>query len=215
LNRSPWSSKSISRKVAGSAITEEKEAQAFLPQFVSFPKESWSAWQTRTARPLRTPQALWSFITIALLIQALICWRIFFPPGPEYAISQSYSVNETVSLITEYYLLLQDLRYLGRDSVAYPPHTGIHAINLTICHELGLFPSAIKILQQLPYITPHEDQFDTIAEYLAESELEYLHEQDEDWYPGWMHSSRDILWRNGHFMDYRDEAVLCRSRDPM
>lgn len=195
---------------------DEKESQPSLPQrSVASTKASSQSRQTRIPRPLRSPQAFWSFITIALIAQSLICWRIFFPPGPEYATSPPYNLTETVSLITEYYRLLQDLRYLGRDSIAYPPHTGPHAINLTLCHEIGLSQSAIDTLQQLPYITPHEDRVNTAGERLTEAELAVLHEADEDWYSGWMPQSRDIFWADGHFLDYRNDTHLLRSRDPL
>jgi hypothetical protein len=200
-------------KVLGSGNNEKKESTSFLPKFVSS-RASLESWQTRIPHPLHSPQALRSFIVVALITQALICWRIFFPPGPEYA-SQPYNVTETVSLITEYYRLLQDLRYLGSDSIAYPPHLGSRAINLTLCHQLGLHPSAIETLLQLPYITPHEDHLNASSGPHNPQELEELHEGEEDWYPGWMTASRDILWHNGHFLDYRNDSHLWVSRDPL
>jgi hypothetical protein len=193
----------------------ENESQSFLPHLTSATKTNCQTWQTRIPPPLRSPQALWSFIIIALLVQAVICGRIFFPPGPEYLTSPLYNVSHTVGLITEYYRLLQDLRYLGRDNIAYPPHTGPHAINLTLCHELGLSQSAIETLQQLPYVTPHEDRINITGGYLTEPELAKFHESDKDWYLGWMTETKNIFWQDGHFLDYRNDTHLLRSRDPL
>lgn len=36
--------------------------------------------------------------------------------------------------------------------IAYPPHTGALAINVTLATELGLDEAVIETIQQLPYI---------------------------------------------------------------
>ncbi|KAE9366948.1 hypothetical protein N431DRAFT_487404 [Stipitochalara longipes BDJ] len=177
---------------------KEPKSQPFLPQLVSSTIASWRTWQTRIPRPLRSPQALWSLIVLALLAQALTCWRIFFPPSPEYATSPPYNATENVHLVTEYYRLLQDLRYLGRNSITYPPH------------RLARHKS-----HSLPYVISHEDRINITGGYLTEAELTILHESDEDWYLGWMTQERDIFWQNGHFLDYRNDAHLLASRDPL
>ena len=45
--------------------------------------------------------------------------------------------------------------------------------------------------------------------------LQPVNTKNEDWYLGWMAQRRDIFWRNGHFLDYRNETHLLRTRDPI
>lgn len=81
------------------------------------------------------------------------------------------------------------MRYLGPDAIAYAPHSGKKAINITLAHELGLDQRVIDTLVELPYINSKVG--------------------------GWMQPGHDILWRNGHFVDYRDDYDLWNSRDPL
>jgi hypothetical protein len=107
------------------------------------------------------------------------------------------------------------MHYLGREAIAYPPHVGEKAINISVANELGLDPRIIDTLLQLPNITPHEDLRDSeTGENLSDEQLAKVHEGDSTWWPGWM-QGRDIFWRNGHLLDYRDDANLYQSRDPL
>ncbi|KAK0127543.1 hypothetical protein ONS96_007078 [Cadophora gregata f. sp. sojae] len=106
------------------------------------------------------------------------------------------------------------MRYIGRDMIVYPPHTGALAINVTLASELGLDEAVIETMLRLPYILPHEDQYNK-SEYMSELELTALHNNEPDWWKGWMRQSRDILWRNGHFVDYRNDANIRLARDPL
>ncbi|PVH77876.1 hypothetical protein DL98DRAFT_590948 [Cadophora sp. DSE1049] len=149
----------------------------------------------RDPRPLKT--TIWRYVGYAVFLQGLVCWQWFFRSEPVY-VGPAYNVTETVELVTAYYELLQDMRYIGRDMIAYPPHTGALAIN------------------QLPYITPHEDRYNEgNDEYLSEPELRTLHANEPDWRDGWMGQNRNILWRNGHFVDYRNDANIRLARDPL
>jgi hypothetical protein len=109
------------------------------------------------------------------------------------------------------------MRYLGSNSIAYPPHTGDKAINRTIAVDiLGLDEQVYETLTRLPYITPYEDMWiEDEGRYLNDAELADKHAFDISWWAGWMGQQRTIFWRNGHFADYRKDAVLWLSRDPL
>lgn len=108
------------------------------------------------------------------------------------------------------------MRYIGRDMIAYPPHTGNLAINVTLATELELDEAVIETMQQLPYITPHEDHYNEgTGGYVSESEVRRLHENDSGWWEGWMGQKRNIFWRNGHFVDYRKDMNVRLARDPL
>jgi len=71
-------------------------------------------------------------------------------------------------------------------------------------------------LTRLPYVTPHEDMWaEEKGRYLDDSELADKHALETSWWAGWMGQSRTIFWRGGNFADYRQDAVLWRSRDPL
>jgi len=124
---------------------------------------------------------------------------MFFPPGPAYAESPPYNIMETVALVTEYYQLLQAMRYIGSDAIVYPPHD----VNITLCETLGLTSLAINTLMLLPYIIPSSDPNSTLVP------------SDPDSHPGYHFPSRTILWRNGHFPDYRNDQTLWATRDSL
>jgi hypothetical protein len=138
----------------------------------------------------------------------LLSTRDYYPP---------YDQAETVALVTAWYKLLQDMRYLGKDMVAYPPHTGENAINITLAENiLGLDERVIETLLALPYVIPHEDRRDeTTGEYFDAAQVLKAHEHASTWWQGWMGQDRDILWRGGHFIDYRNDKNLYLSRDPL
>ncbi|KAE8440601.1 hypothetical protein EG329_007047 [Mollisiaceae sp. DMI_Dod_QoI] len=143
------------------------------------------AWHSRVTRlPRRT---LYSLIAGVLIIQFLITHRLLFyePPLPS---APPYDVAETVGLITKWYELLCDMKYLGPDAIDYPPHVGDKAINITLARQMGLDELVIETIQQLPYISSVSG--------------------------GWM-GGRDILFRDGRFVDYRNNEDLYLSRDPL
>jgi len=78
---------------------------------------------------------------------------------------------------------------------------------------LGLDQRIIETMQLLPYINSpiSEDR----TRYLTEDEWIGAHRDDLSWWPGWMSPDRDILWRNGHFVDYRKDHDIWRSPDPL
>jgi hypothetical protein len=119
--------------------------------------------------------------------------------------------------VPQYYELLRDMRYLGRDSIAYPPHLGDKAINRTLAVDiLGLDEQVYETLLQLPYVIPHEDKWDAEkGRYLNNPELADIHAQESSWWEGWMGQRRTIFWGSGHFADYRQDHILWRSRDPL
>lgn len=65
-----------------------------------------------------------------------------------------------MALVTAWYELLQDMRYLGSDMIAYPPHTGQNAVNISLAETiLGLDEKVVGTLLALPHIIPHEDRW--------------------------------------------------------
>lgn len=161
--------------------------EQILPQHAASRKiPLWQTWQSRISRFPR--KILWPLLASILLLQGLACWRIFFysPPIPP---SPPYDVAETVGLVTKWYELLRDMHYLGPDAIAYAPHTGEREINVTLAVKLGLDQRVIETMQRLPYI--------------------------EDRSGGWMQLDKDILWRDGHFVDYRNDYDVWATRDPL
>lgn len=55
--------------------------------------------------------------------------------------------------MTELYVLLEKMKYLKPNSIAYPPHTS-PPLNTVLTTALSLSPSATLLLQSLPYIRP-------------------------------------------------------------
>ncbi|KUJ18856.1 uncharacterized protein LY89DRAFT_506284 [Mollisia scopiformis] len=170
--------------------------------------------QSCTSRPSR--KTLWTFAAMVVVLQGLLVLKWFFY-DQEVVVTPPYDVNETVGLVAAYYELLRDMRYLGRDSIAYPPHVGDKAINRTLAIDiLGLDAKVYETLLLLPYITPYEDAWDTDkGRLLAEEELADKHASEASWWGGWMGQTRTIFWRNGHFVDYRSDGHLLLSRDPL
>ncbi len=170
-------------------------------------------WNTQKSRPRR----IWYyFIAVLLLLQGLVLWRFFFRQEETVAAGPAYDQDETVKLITAWYELLQDMRYLGKDMIAYPPHTGERAINISLAENiLGLDEKVVETLLALPYIIPHEDRQNENGEYFNDAEVLKAHENAASWWQGWMGQDRDILWKNGHFIDYRNDSNLWLSRDPL
>ncbi|CZR60776.1 uncharacterized protein PAC_10672 [Phialocephala subalpina] len=141
-----------------------------------------TTWTSRVTRlPRRT---LYFLIAAVLLIQSLITYRLFFYEPP-LTIAPPYNVAETVGLITKWYELLQDMKYLGPDEISYPPHD----INITLAQHMSLNPLVIETMQQMPYINRNTEG-------------------------GWM-GERDILYRDSRFVDYRNKEDLYLSRDPL
>jgi type II secretory pathway component PulM len=143
-----------------------------------------------------SPRTIRILVAIAVFFQALICWRVFFPPKRSYIAGPPYNVTETVALVTEWYEVLRDLRYLGADSIAYPPHVDKHkksTVNVTLARNFGLSERVIETILELPYIN-------------------FGSKSDSN--PGWM-GDRGILWRNGHFVDYRKDEDLWLALDPL
>lgn len=157
--------------------------RSLLPQFAR-PKAP--AWTTRVSRFPRT--LLWPLLLLLLCLQGLASWRIFFYT-PALPPRSPYNMAETVGLVSKWYELLQEMKYLGPDAVAYPPHTGEQAVNVTLAMHLGLDKRVIETMQHLPYVVAEPS--------------------------GWMPSSQTILWRDGHFVDYRTDADIWGSRDPL
>jgi hypothetical protein len=69
-----------------------------------------------------------------------------------------------------------------------PPHFGEKAINVTLALQMGLDIRVTETMQQMPYI--------------------------DDTSGGWM-LERDILYREGRFVDYRNDEDTYLSRDPL
>lgn len=181
-----------------------------------------SSWVTSRAKetpgkPRSTRHVWYYFIGALLILQALVLWRFFFRPEITIAAGPPYDQDETVALVTQWYQLLQDMRYLGKEMVAYPPHTGENAINITLAENiLGLDEKVIETLLALPYVIPHEDRRDEkTGAYLDDAQVAKAHEHSAEWYQGWMGQDRDMLWRGGHFVDYRNDTNLWLSRDPL
>lgn len=62
-------------------------------------------------------------------------------------------IQEIADLMTELYILLEKMKYLKPNSIAYPPHVS-PSINTTLTTTLGLSPSVTDLLQRLPYVVP-------------------------------------------------------------
>lgn len=146
-----------------------------------------------TNKPRRSSVAGFSSRTLSVLItlifvtQAVVLYHLFFyePPLP---VLPRYSTTETAALVTKWYELLRDMRYLGPDAIVYPPHVGDKAINLTLARQMGLDERVIETMQQMPYVDDHTG--------------------------GWM-LDRDVLFRDGRFVDYRNDKDIYLSRDPL
>ena len=144
-------------------------------------------------RPWRSPVAglsrrtLYVLVTAIFVTQAVVLYRLFFyePPLP---VSPPYNTAETVALITKWYELLREMRYLGPKAIAYPPHVGDRAINVTLARQMGLDERVIETMLHMPYVDDHTG--------------------------GWM-LERDILFRDGRFVDYRNDEDIYLSRDPL
>jgi hypothetical protein len=150
---------------------------------------------------------LWPLAAAAVFVQLFISWHIFFPSKPEYILGPAYNVTETVELVTQWYELLREMHYLGKDSIAYPPHIDLHGesvVNVTLARQLGLDERVIETMLAMPYIN-----------LLGGSESAPEDKADLDWWPGWMGSDHDILWRSGHFVDYREDADIWQALDPL
>lgn len=173
-----------------------------------------NAWQSTKSRPSR--RTLFSLAALVIVLQGLLVFKWYFY-DEEVVVTPLYDVKETVGLVTAYYELLRDMRYLGKGSIAYPPHVGNKAINRTLAIDiLGLDEQVYETLIQLPYVVPHEDKWDGEKDrYLNDSELAEEHALEASWWGGWMDQRRTIFWRSGHFADYRQDAILWRSRDPL
>jgi hypothetical protein len=144
--------------------------------------------RTRSSRVSRLPRkAFWSLIAGVLIIQSVVIYRLFFYEHP-LPVYPPYNTAETVGLITKWYELLQEMRYLGPNAIAYPPHFGEKAINVTLALQMGLDIRVTETMQQMPYI--------------------------DDTSGGWM-LERDILYREGRFVDYRNDEDTYLSRDPL
>lgn len=146
-----------------------------------------------TTRPRRslfsgfTRRRIVCLVAIIFITQTFVFRRLFLyePPLP---VSPPYSTSRTVGLVTKWYELLRDMKYLGPDAIAYPPHAGDKAINVTLARQMGLDERVIETMLQMPYITDHTG--------------------------GWM-LERDVLFRDGRFVDYRNDDDLYLSRDPL
>lgn len=69
----------------------------------------------------------------------------------------SYNEARIVSLIIEYYSLLISLSYLHDSQVINPPPSN-HAINESLCNQLGLDAAVISLMRKIPYIDgPYSD----------------------------------------------------------
>jgi hypothetical protein len=152
------------------------------PVLASFTKQSWTSRIGQLPRrPVRT------LIIGALIAQVLITYcKLFYEPPLLQA--APYNVTETVGLVTRYYELLVEMRYLATDSIAYPPHVGNKAINVTLARNMGLDERVIETMEQLPYLNHNTG--------------------------GWM-EDRDIIFRDGRFVDYRKDRDIYMSRDPI
>jgi len=76
------------------------------------------SWQTQSSP---RPRNISLYIAFILLIQGLFSWRMLLytpslPPSPPY------NASETAALVTQWFKLLQEMHYLGKDAIAYPPH---------------------------------------------------------------------------------------------
>jgi hypothetical protein len=120
-------------------------------------------------------------------IQAIFLYRLFFYEPP-LSVAPPYNTAETVALVTKWYELLREMRYLGHNAIAYPPHVGDKAINVTLARAMGLDERVIETMQQMPYVDDHTG--------------------------GWM-QERDVLFRDGRFVDYRNDRDMYLSRDPL
>ncbi|KAJ7176712.1 hypothetical protein C8R46DRAFT_1077088 [Mycena filopes] len=76
----------------------------------------------------------------------------------ERAAAASYNPVVVVSLITQFYELLIDMGHFPEGSLRYAPHTN-PPVNEALAVQLGYAPSAISIMQQLPYLSPEVNGF--------------------------------------------------------
>ncbi|KAJ7498132.1 hypothetical protein B0H11DRAFT_833147 [Mycena galericulata] len=96
----------------------------------------------------------------------------------EQAAAAAYDPDEVVSLITQFYELLIEMGHWPEGSLRYPPHTN-PSVNEELAAKLGYSPSAISIMQRLPYSTvaaSHSDQSYILgrtrwADYTSETNL--------------------------------------------
>ncbi|RFU25799.1 hypothetical protein B7463_g10539, partial [Scytalidium lignicola] len=96
-------------------------------------------------------------------------------PGP------SFNPHEIADLLSNYYQLLQRMRYIPASSIKYPPHSP--PINVSLAQSLGLEPQVIELLQLLPYVenTGSEDEFimfGSFMDYRADGALELSRDPD-------------------------------------
>jgi hypothetical protein len=75
------------------------------------------------------------------------------PASPLFtSMSTAYSEGEIAGLITELYELFVSLAYLDRDQITWPPPSVGHRINEDLCISLGLAPSVISLMKNIPYV---------------------------------------------------------------
>jgi hypothetical protein len=111
-------------------------------------------------------------------------------------------LQEIVGLMRELYELLEEMRYLKRGSIAYPPHQNL-AINTTLTALLGLSGEAVTLLQILPYVTSSPGPFYGFRDQPISSATHWR---------AWRYDSQLLLATR--IADMRDDQALRNTRDP-
>lgn len=91
-----------------------------------------------------------------------------------------------------------------------------NAINVTLAEQvLELDERVVQMLLALPYVRPHEGRRDPeTGKYLNDVQVAKAHEHAAIWWQGWIGQDRGVFLRGGHFVDYRNDTNLLRSRSP-
>jgi hypothetical protein len=110
-------------------------------------------------------------------------------------------IQEVVFLITGLYTLLEKMRYLKPGAIQHAPHST--PVNTHLTTLMGLTPSAITLLNSLPYVVNSLGPFRNLAGNLEMSATNWR---------AYRYNNEFLL--TTRLADMRDEEMLRRSRDP-
>ncbi|KAJ7474030.1 hypothetical protein FB451DRAFT_283755 [Mycena latifolia] len=89
----------------------------------------------------------------------------------------AYDPDAVAALVTELYELLVTMGHWSEGSIQYPPHTA-PSLNEALAAELGYAPSAISLMQKLPYVRSESGRGED-GYLIARTQLaNYTHEDD-------------------------------------
>lgn len=111
-------------------------------------------------------------------------------------------IQEVVSLITELYALLEKMRYLKPGAIQHAPHST--PVNTHLTALMGLTPSAITLLNSLPYVVISLGPFRDFVGNLEMSATNWR---------AYRYNNEFLL--TTRLADMRDDGTLRRSRDPL